>query len=83
MGLLQSRQAAEAPKTAPPPRQPEPCCYDGLIPRSHTARQACNARRVRRLIRAGRLANCFEDYLDVPGEVRTPPTLVVRGSRQL
>ena len=73
MGLQQSRQSCALPKPAAEPPAPPPERYDGLIPRSLTARQACNARRVRRLIRAGRLAPCFEqDLPGAEGEVRVP-----------
>lgn len=73
MGLQQSRQACALPKPAAEPPAPPPERYDGLIPRSLTARQACNARRVRRLIRAGRLAPCFDESLSgAEGEVRGP-----------
>ena len=73
MGLQQSRQASALPK--PPVEQqevqPEPC-YDGLIPRSLPARQACNAKRVRRLIKAQRLAPCWSPQ-GAEGEVRVVP----------
>ena len=73
MGLQQSRQgqADPAPKPAqPPPARSEPS-FDGLVPRSLTARAACNRRRVRRLVLGGRLAPCWERDLPADeGEVR-------------
>ncbi|PRW20850.1 ring u-box domain-containing [Chlorella sorokiniana] len=67
MGLQQSRQAPpKLEQQQRRPVEPEPT-FDGLVPRSLTARQACNARRVRRLIRAQRLAPCWRE-LEAEGE---------------
>jgi hypothetical protein len=61
MGQQSSRPAAPHPAQAPEPeaRTPVARTPSGLTPRNAQARVSCNAKRVRRLIRQGRLAPCY------------------------
>jgi hypothetical protein len=61
MGQHSSRPAGAQPAQAlePETRTPEARPPSGLTPRNAQARLSCNAKRVRRLIRQGRLAPCY------------------------
>ena len=53
-------QRAAKPLAGPPPPPPaDPFTADGWLPRREAARVACNPKRVRRLIQAGRLGPCW------------------------
>lgn len=60
MGQHQAKPLPQEQLPLPPPPAPT----DGLLPRSSTARLACNPKRVRRLIKAGRLGPCWKPLGD-------------------